>query len=239
MAGSDAVARCSRAGLAGRAIRRLAPDGRRRRDRLPLRDGVAAHGDLDFVAGHKDRAAVESAMAEAGFAPDREFNHPPRAPAPLLRGSGRTADRRLHGPDGHVPHARPARSAPALQPDRAAGRSRPEQASDRSVHGEGPPGHASPARAHRDRRAPRRDRPPADRRSDVRRTGAGTRPSRRTWSDSARRAMSPAHARVELLELMNGWPKTRRWTMRARVGTRKKWYRLPEEVAHGSSAGGG
>ena len=43
----------------------------------------------------------------------------------------------------------------------------------------------------------------------------------------------------ELLELINGWPKTRRWTMRARVGTRKKWYRLPEEIAHGSSAGGG
>jgi hypothetical protein len=43
----------------------------------------------------------------------------------------------------------------------------------------------------------------------------------------------------ELLELMNSWPKTRRWNMRARVGTRKKWYRLPEEIAHGSSAGGG
>ena len=42
-----------------------------------------------------------------------------------------------------------------------------------------------------------------------------------------------------LLEVMSSGPKTRRWTMRARVGTRKRWYRLPEEVAHGSPAGGG
>ena len=41
-----------------------------------------------------------------------------------------------------------------------------------------------------------------------------------------------------LLELMSGWPKSQRWNLRARVGTRKKWYRLPEEVAHGSAAGG-
>ena len=41
-----------------------------------------------------------------------------------------------------------------------------------------------------------------------------------------------------LLELMQEWPKSRRWNRRARVGTRKPWYRLPEEVAHGSAVGG-
>jgi hypothetical protein len=41
-----------------------------------------------------------------------------------------------------------------------------------------------------------------------------------------------------LLGLMEQWPKSRRWNRRARVGTRKPWYRLPEEVAHGSAAGG-
>jgi len=51
--------------------------------------------------------------------------------------------------------------------------------------------------------------------------------------------IGPHKEGVYVLELINGWPKTRRWTMRTRVGTRKKWYRLPEEVAHGSTAGGG
>jgi len=57
--------------------------------------------------------------------------------------------------------------------------------------------------------------------------------------DQALAKLAATTAHSALLELMNTVPKTRRWNARARVGTRKKWYRLPEEVAHGSTAGGG
>ena len=36
---------------------------------------------------------------------------------------------------------------------------------------------------------------------------------------------------AQLEEKIEGAPKTRRWRMRARIGDRKRWYELPEEVA--------
>ena len=238
MAGSDAVARSSRAGLAGRALRRLASDGGRGRDRLPLRHGVPRGGSrLRSRPQGSRRGRVGD--GRGGIRARPRVQPSPRAPAALLRVSGRTADRRLHGPDGHVPHARPPRSAPALQPDCAAGRSRPEQASDRSVHREGSPGYAGPARAHRDSRAPRRDRPPADRRSDVR--GLGLVPDRLAEPGAIQHGGRRRRRTRERAARADQRAGRRRGagTVRARVGTRKKWYRLPEEVAHGSPAGGG
>ena len=122
----------SRAGLARRAVRRLAPDGGRRRDRLPLRRGLPREAISTSWPAPSIGRRSSQALAEEGFAPGSGVQPSPRAQAPLLRGSRRTPHRRLHGPDGHVPHARPASSAPALQPDSHARRPRPEQAPDRS-----------------------------------------------------------------------------------------------------------
>jgi hypothetical protein len=36
-----------------------------------------------------------------------------------------------------------------------------------------------------------------------------------------------------LLERIEAEPKTRGWKLRAKVGDRKRWYELPEEVAGG------
>jgi hypothetical protein len=35
---------------------------------------------------------------------------------------------------------------------------------------------------------------------------------------------------VELRERVEREPKTRAWRLRARIGKRKRWYELPEEV---------
>ena len=200
--------------------------------------GTGSRGarDLDFVAGPKDRA-------RSGRRWPRRDSRPTGSSTISTATSGstsrlrRTAGRRLHGPDGHVPHARPARPAPALQPDRAGGRSRPEQASDRRVHREGPADtqtlleHLEIAERH-DAIDPRRI-------QEVTSADWGWYHTvSRTSSGSAVPGMSSAERAGELLGLINEWPKTRRWTRRARVGTRKQWYRLPEEVAHGSPAGG-
>ena len=69
-------------------------------------------------------------------------------------------------------------------------------------------------------------------------TGVGTGPFPRTSSASADVDDVVGERASGLLELMQEWPKSRRWNRRARVGTRKPWYRLPEEVAHGSAVGG-
>jgi hypothetical protein len=194
--------------------------------------------DLDFVAGHKDRAAVESAMTEAGFASDREFNY--------LHGH-----RRLYfeASDG-VPvdvfmgrldmcHMLDLRKrlqlfSPTVPPaDLALSKLQIVQFTEKD---------------HRDTQALLESIDITERHDaiDPRRIGEVTSDDwgwYQTVSQNLRRfsaSSDVAGARANaLLELINSWPKTRRWTMRARVGTRKKWYRLPEEVAHGSLAGGG
>jgi hypothetical protein len=37
----------------------------------------------------------------------------------------------------------------------------------------------------------------------------------------------------ELLDRIEAEPKSRGWRLRARIGERKRWYELPEEVAGG------
>jgi hypothetical protein len=195
-------------------------------------------GDLDFVAGHKDRAAVASAMAEAGFASDREFNH--------LHGHQRLY---FEAPDG-VPidvfmgrmdmcHMLDLRDrlqlfSPTVPPaDLALSKLQIVQFTEKDrldTH----------VLLERFEIAERHDA------IDPRRIGEVTSADwgwYQTVSQNLERFSTSSDVAgkraTELLELMNGWPKTRRWTMRARVGTRKKWYRLPEEIVHGSSAGGG
>jgi hypothetical protein len=195
-------------------------------------------GDLDFVAGHKDRAAVESAMAEAGFVPDREFNH--------LHGHQRLY---FQAPDGlpvdvfmgrmdmcHMLDLRDRLQlfSPTVPPaDLALSKLQIVQFTEKDRLD-------TQALLDRIEMAERHDA------IDPRRIGEVTSAdwgwyqtvsqNLERFSTSGDVAGTRAH---ELLEVINGWPKTRRWTMRARVGTRKKWYRLPEEIAHGSSAGGG
>jgi hypothetical protein len=194
--------------------------------------------DLDFVAGHKDRSAVESAMTEAGFASDREFNH--------LYGHKRLY---FEASDG-VPvdvfmgrmemcHMLDLRSrlqlfSPTVPPaDLALSKLQIVQFTEKD---------------HRDTQALLERVEITERHDaiDPRRIGEVTSEDWgwfQTVSQNLERftaSSDVAGARATALrELIEGWPKTRRWTMRARVGTRKKWYRLPEEVAHGSLAGGG
>jgi hypothetical protein len=65
----------------------------------------------------------------------------------------------------------------------------------------------------------------------------------RTVSGNLERFASGADVVAErtrgLLRSMEDWPKSRRWNRRAKVGARKPWYRLPEEVAHDDAARGG
>jgi hypothetical protein len=195
-------------------------------------------GDLDFVAGRKDRSAVESAMAEAGFASDREFN--------LLHGHQRLY---FQSPDGmpidvfigrmdmcHMLDLRDRLQlfSPTVPPaDLALSKLQIVQFTEKD---------------HRDTQALLERVEIAERHDalDPRRIGETTSTDwgwYQTVSQNLERFSTGgdvAGARAnELLEVINDWPKTRRWIMRARVGTRKKWYRLPEEVAHGSTAGGG
>jgi hypothetical protein len=195
-------------------------------------------GDLDFVAGHKDRAAVESAMAEAGFVPDREFNH--------LHGHQRLY---FEAPDGlpidvfmgrmdmcHMLDLRDRLQlfSPTVPPaDLALSKLQIVQFTEKDRLD-------TQALLDRIELAERHDAIDPRRIGEVTSSDWGwyqtVSQNLERFSTSGNVAGARAH---ELLELINGWPKTRRWTMRARVGTRKKWYRLPEEIAHGSSAGGG
>jgi hypothetical protein len=195
-------------------------------------------GDLDFVAGHNDRAAVESAMAEAGFGSDREFNH--------LHGNQRLY---FESPDGlpidvfmgrmdmcHVLDLRTRLElfSPTVTPtDLALSKLQIVQFTEKDRQD-------TQALLERIEIAERHDA------IDPRRIGEVTSADWGWWqtvSQNLERFSSAGDAASErasvLLELMNSWPKTRRWNVRARVGTRKKWYRLPEEIAHGSPAGGG
>ena len=195
-------------------------------------------GDLDFVAGHKDRAAVESAMAEVGFRSDREFNH--------LHGNQRLY---FESPDGlpidvfmgrmdmcHVLDLRTRLQlfSPTVTPaDLALSKLQIVQFTEKD---------------HQDTQALLERIEIAERHDAIDPTRIGEVTSAdwgwfQTVSQNLERfstSSDVAGVRASvLLELMNSLPKTRRWNARARVGTRKKWYRLPEEVAHGSTAGGG
>jgi hypothetical protein len=194
--------------------------------------------DLDFVAGDKDRAAVESAMAEAGFVPDREFNH--------LHGNQRLY---FEAPDGlpidvfmgrmDMCHMLDLRTrlqlfSPTVTPaDLALSKLQIFQFTEKD---------------HQDTQALLERIEITDRHDaiDPKRIGEVTSADWgwfQTVSQNLERfstSSDVAGGRAsELLELINSWPKTRRWNVRARVGTRKKWYRLPQEIAHGSPAGGG
>jgi hypothetical protein len=200
--------------------------------------GESRNADIDFVAGQKDRAALESAMSEAGFAPDREFNH--------LQGHKRLY---FEASDG-VPidvfvgrmdmcHTLDLRTrlklfSPTLPPADLV------LSKLQIVH--------FTEKDHRDTQAllerieitERHDAIDPRRIRDVTCSDWGwyqtVSQNLERFSTSSEVASEQANA---LLELMSSEPKTRRWNMRARVGTRKRWYRLPEEVAHGSPAGGG
>jgi hypothetical protein len=44
------------------------------------------------------------------------------------------------------------------------------------------------------------------------------------------RNVGTVHTRIsEYLEVLEEWPKSRRWRLRAKLGERKQWYELPEE----------
>jgi hypothetical protein len=194
-------------------------------------------GDLDFVAGAKDRAAVESALSEGGFAGDRYFNS--------LHGNKRLY---FEAPDGQAVdvfmgqldmchmldlRARLGLFSPTVPPaDLVLSKLQIVEFTEKD---------------RRDTRALLEHLEIADRDDaiDTRRLQEVTCADwgwHRTVSQNLERFSATddvAGRRAgALLELMSSWPKTRRWNLRARVGARKRWYRLPEEVAHGSAAGG-
>ena len=195
---------------------------------------VSRHGDLDFVAGGKDRGVVESMLAEGGYLPDREFNH-------------------LHG------HKRLYFEAPdGLPIDVFMGRM--DMCHTLDLRGRlqlfsptVPPADLVLSKlqivefTEKDRQDTRAllERLEVDARDDaldtrrLRDVTCGDWGWHRTVSQNLKRFtatedVAGRRART-LLELMNDWPKTRRWAARARVGTRKRWYRLPDEVAHGGA----
>jgi hypothetical protein len=197
-----------------------------------------AGADLDFVAGPRDRGAIEAVLAERGFAADREFNH--------LHGH-----RRLYfqAPDGlpidvfigrmdmcHMLDFRDRLDlfSPTVPPvDLVLSKLQIVEFTDKD---------------HRDTGALLEQLELAERPEmiDTRRIQEVTCADwgwHQTVSQNLERFRSRGDVVGEraraLLDLMSSWPKSRRWTIRARVGTRKRWYRLPEEVAHGSAVGGG
>jgi hypothetical protein len=197
----------------------------------------ARGGDLDFVAGPRDRTAIEAVLTDSGFAPDREFNH--------LHGHRRLYFEALDG----VPvdifmgrmdmchlldlRGRLSLFSPTVPPvDLVLSKLQIVEFTEKD---------------HRDTRALLERLDVDDRHDaiDTRRVQEVTCADwgwHRTVSQNLERFIPGSDVvgrkAGELLELMSAWPKTRRWNLRARVGTRKRWYRLPEEVAHGSTVGG-
>ena len=199
--------------------------------------GRSELGDLDFVASPKHRRAVEATLAEDGSIPDRELN--------ALHGHKRLY---FDGPDGmpidvfmgrmdmchdldlrdRLELSRPTVTAAdlALSKLQIVEFTEKDQQDTRTLLE-----HLPIAERH-DAIDPRRI-------QEVTCSDWGWH-----WTVSANlERFSGADDVVgerasRLLELMQEWPKSRRWNRRARVGTRKPWYRLPEEVAHGSAVGG-
>jgi hypothetical protein len=199
--------------------------------------GRSQLGDLDFVASPKHRRAVEAAFEADGSLPDREFNH--------LHGHKRLY---FQGPDGvpidvfmgrmdmchdldlrnRLDLSRPTVTAAdlALTKLQIVEFTEKDDADTRTLLA-----HLEIAERH-DAIDPRR----------IQEVTCSDWGWHRTVSGNLERFALAGDMVGEraghLLQLMQEWPKSRRWTRRARVGTRKPWYRLPEEVAHGSAAGG-
>jgi hypothetical protein len=194
-------------------------------------------GDVDLVAGPKNRAVVESVLLDSGFAADREFNH--------LHGHKRLY---FETPDGlpidvfmgqlEMCHTLDLRErlelfGPTVSPaDLVLSKLQIVEFTEKD---------------RRDTQALLEHLEIAERDDalDTRRVREITCADwgwHRTVSDNLERFRAAGGVAGEragqLLELMGSWPKSRRWTVRARIGTRKRWYRLPEEVAHGSAVGG-
>jgi hypothetical protein len=193
-------------------------------------------GDLDFVAAPRDRRAVEAAFAEDGSVPDREFN-------------GLHGHKRLYfqGPDG-VPvdvfmgrldmcHELDLRDRLQLLSPTVTGADlvlsklqivefTEKDRLDTQILFE----NLEIAERH-DAIDPRRI-------QEVTSADWGWHKTVSTNLERFGSSGGPVGERArELVALMEEWPKSRRWKRRARVGTRKPWYRLPEEVAHGSAVG--
>jgi hypothetical protein len=199
--------------------------------------GRSELGDLDFVASPKHRRAVEAAFAEDGSIPDREFN--------ALHGHKRLY---FDGPDGmpidvfmgrmdmchdldlrdRLELSQPTVPAAdlALSKLQIVEFTEKDQQDTRTLLE-----HLEIAERH-DAIDPRR----------IQEVTCSDWGWHRTVSANLERFSGADDVVSErasrLLELMQEWPKSRRWNRRARVGTRKPWYRLPEEVAHGSAVGG-
>jgi hypothetical protein len=191
-------------------------------------------GDLDFVAAPRDRRAVEAAFAEDGSVPDREFN--------ALHGHKRLY---FQGPDG-VPvdvfmgrldmcHELDLRdrlqllhpTVPAA--DLVLSKLQIVEFTEKDLHDTRTLfEHLEIAERH-DAIDPRR----------IQGVTCGDWGWHKTVSANLERFGTTGGAvgerTRELVALMEEWPKSRRWKRRARVGTRKPWYRLPEEVVHGSA----
>ena len=174
--------------------------GRRGRDHLSLR-----HGSLgarrSSTSSHRRSSAARSRRRSPRTDPSRIASSTP------LHGHKRLY---FDGPDGmpidvfmgrmDMCHDLDLRDRLELsQPDRSGRGSGPEQAPDRRVHGEGPAGHADPARAPRDRRATRCDRPASHPGGDLFRLGLASDRFREprdasagptTWSASGRAGCS-------------------------------------------------
>jgi len=194
-------------------------------------------GDLDFVATPKHRRAVETALTEDGSTPDREFN--------ALHGHQRLY---FEGPDG-VPidvfmgrmdmcHSLDLRdrlelSKPAVPAaDLVLSKLQIVEFTEKDEEDTRTLFEHLELAERNEAIDPRR----------IREVTCSDWGWHRTVSANLERfaeGNDVVAARTrELLELMQEWPKSRRWNRRARVGTRKPWYRLPEEVAHGSAVGG-
>lgn len=199
--------------------------------------GRARQGDLDFVAGPKDRAAVEKALTEHGSLPDREFN--------TLHGHKRLY---FEAPDGlpvdvfmgrmdmcHMLDLRTRLTlfSPTLPPaDLVLSKLQIFEFTEKDRED-------TQVLLERFEITERHDAIDPRRIQEVTCADWGW---HQTVSQNLQR-FSPANDLAgeragALLELMDSWPKSQRWNLRARIGTRKKWYRLPEEVAHGSAVGG-
>jgi hypothetical protein len=200
--------------------------------------GEVREADLDFVAGAKDRGAIQAAFTDAGFGYDVEFNH--------LHGHKRLYFESADGLSVDVfmgqmdmCHTLDMRhrlqlTRPTVTPaDLLLSKLQIVEFTDKD-------------RGDTQTLLERLEVAERDDAIDPRRIDEVTCADwgwHRTVSDNLARfrdGAGVAHDNAKaLLELIDSSPKSRKWNLRARVGTRRKWYRLPEEVAHGSLAGGG
>jgi hypothetical protein len=198
--------------------------------------GRSQLGDLDFVASPKDRRGVEAALAEDGSIPDREFN--------ALHGHQRLY---FQGPDGMPVDVFIGRMdmCHSLELKDRLGLAHPTVPAADLVLSKLQIVEFT-EKDELDTRTLFEHLPVAERHDaiDPRRIEEVTCADwgwHRTVSENLERFASGTDVVAErtrgLLHAMEGWPKSRRWNRRAKVGTRKPWYRLPEEVAHHAAGG--